>query len=580
MTTGIRLFALATALAALYKRERSTMRARDFLFSAATSIVVVLLPMGSHYSSAQAQTAPALAGQISSADEGPMEGVLVSAKKVGSTITVSVVSDSQGHYGFPASKLEPGHYALTIRAAGYDLDGPRGADVIAGQVATTDIKLRKARNPSTQLSDAEWLLSMPGTEDQKKLLLGCNSCHSLQRIVKSTHDSAEFLQVFNRMAGYYQGSIPIHPQRLVGTASRPIVQGPRAQAAANYLASINLSEGTTWDYPLKTLPRLTGRSTRVVITEYDLPRPTVEPHDVILDADGMVWYSNFGEQFLGKMDPKTGKVTEYAIPEIRNGFPTGALSLETDPSGNLWIGLMYQGGIAKFDRKTETLQLYPVPSEWQTDATQLGQVSPAHSDVDQKIWVKNSGGEDILRFNLVSGEYENIGIMTDAKGQTVNPYGMPTDNENNAYFLDFRTRNVGKYDTKTGKVAIYPTPTPNSHPRKGRVDSQDRMWFAEYFGNAIAMFDPKTEAITEWPLPTPWSAPYDVVLDRNGEAWAGSMWTDRVARLDPQTGRITEYPLPRETNIRRVFVDNSTSPVTFWTGSNHGASIVKVEPLD
>jgi virginiamycin B lyase len=27
-------------------------------------------------------------------------------------------------------------------------------------------------------------------------------------------------------------------------------------------------------------------------------------------------------------------------------------------------------------------------------------------------------------------------------------------------------------------------------------------------------------------------------------------------------------------------VDNSTSPVTFWTGSNHGASIVKVEPLD
>jgi hypothetical protein len=29
-----------------------------------------------------------------------------------------------------------------------------------------------------------------------------------------------------------------------------------------------------------------------------------------------------------------------------------------------------------------------------------------------------------------------------------------------------------------------------------------------------------------------------------------------------------------------VFVDNSTSPVTFWTGSNHGASIVKVEPLD
>jgi virginiamycin B lyase len=37
--------------------------------------------------------------------------------------------------------------------------------------------------------------------------------------------------------------------------------------------------------------------------------------------------------------------------------------------------------------------------------------------------------------------------------------------------------------------------------------------------------------------------------------------------------------LPRFTNIRRVFVDNSTNPVTFWVGNNHSASIVKLEPL-
>jgi hypothetical protein len=58
------------------------------------------------------------------------------------------------------------------------------------------------------------------------------------------------------------------------------------------------------------------------------------------------------------------------------------------------------------------------------------------------------------------------------------------------------------------------------------------------------------------------------------------MSSDRVARLDPKTGKITEYLLPRSTNIRRVFVDNTTTPVTFWVGSNHGGSIVKVEPLD
>jgi virginiamycin B lyase len=70
------------------------------------------------------------------------------------------------------------------------------------------------------------------------------------------------------------------------------------------------------------------------------------------------------------------------------------------------------------------------------------------------------------------------------------------------------------------------------------------------------------------------------VLDKNGEAWTGSMTSDRVVRLNPKTGQMTEYPLPRSTNIRRVFVDNSTTPVTFWVGNNNSASVVKVEPLD
>ncbi len=81
-------------------------------------------------------------------------------------------------------------------------------------------------------------------------------------------------------------------------------------------------------------------------------------------------------------------------------------------------------------------------------------------------------------------------------------------------------------------------------------------------------------------MPTPWSGPYDVALDKNGDAWTGSMLNDRVARLNPQTGQFVEYLLPRTTNIRRVFVDSSTTPVTFWTGSNHGASIIKLEPLE
>jgi streptogramin lyase len=107
------------------------------------------------------------------------------------------------------------------------------------------------------------------------------------------------------------------------------------------------------------------------------------------------------------------------------------------------------------------------------------------------------------------------------------------------------------------------------------------LWFAEYGGNGIAMFDPKTRSIKEWQLPIPGSQPYDVVSSKGGaEAWTGSMLTDYVSRLDTQSGDVVDYLLPRNTNIRRVFVEEAGSKQALWVGSNHGGSIVKVEPLD
>jgi virginiamycin B lyase len=88
----------------------------------------------------------ALSGQVSSEKEGAMEGVVVGAKKDGSTITIDVVSDDHGRYSFPSSKLGPGEYSLKIRAAGYEIDGPKTVEVTAGTTATADIKLRPAKN--------------------------------------------------------------------------------------------------------------------------------------------------------------------------------------------------------------------------------------------------------------------------------------------------------------------------------------------------------------------------------------------------------------------------------------------------
>ena len=58
-------------------------------------------------SPSHAQSATALAGKVTSTEEGAMEGVLVTAKKAGSTITVTVVSGKDGRYSFPADRLGP-----------------------------------------------------------------------------------------------------------------------------------------------------------------------------------------------------------------------------------------------------------------------------------------------------------------------------------------------------------------------------------------------------------------------------------------------------------------------------------------
>jgi virginiamycin B lyase len=553
------------------------MRPRLFWHAVAVGLFAAGLAAG------EARAQAALTGLVSSGEEGAMEGVLVSAKREGSTITTTVVTDAQGRYSFPAARMQPGKYTISIRAVGYKLDSAKTVDVPAGGTGSADLKLGKVKTLVPQLSNGEWLLSLPGPDKQKAFLTMCVGCHTLQRVLTSTHDAAEFQQVFLRMARYSPGSSPTHPQPLLPgpRGERPAVTGDAAKAAAEFLASVSLGNSEAMEYPLKTLPRPTGRSTKVVVTEYDLPRKNAMPHDVIVDRDGQVWYSDFGAQFVGVMDPRTGETKDIAIPVIRPEQPKGALDIEFDPEGNIWLAMMYQAGISRIDRKTHEVTVYSFPKEWISTSAQASMVSPMHSNADGKVWTNNQEDNLNYRLDLATGKFENLGQAKTPGGKQIRAYGMPTDHQNNLYQLEFGGHSIGRRDAKTLAVTIWPTSTALSRPRRGRVDEQNRLWFAQYGGNGIGMFDPKTDTIKEWTLPTPWSAPYDVVAIKNGaEVWTGSMLTDRVSRLDTATSQAVDYLLPRTTNIRRVFVDQSGERPVLWVGSNHGASIIKVEPLD
>ncbi len=522
----------------------------------------------------------ALTGRVTSAQEGAMEGVLVSAQRTGSPISITVVTDQAGRYGFPAERMPAGHYALRIRAVGYELDAPASAEVAGKGTVTADLALRKADDIAAQLTSTEWLISMPGTPEQKRPLIECMSCHTLERVVRSKFTADEFVGVLKRMANYANNSTT---QRVQARVAEREVPDDRARRVAEYLASVNLSKRDRWDYALKTLPRPTGAATRIIVTEYDMPRSTIAPHDVRTDADGFIWYSNFVEPYLGRLDPRTGDHVEYAYALPKPNFPSGALALEPDQDGNWWLALMFQGGLMKFDTRTKTFRHYALPAELDSDTAQQSMVMPRQSRVDGKVWTNDVNSHSILRLDLATGAYERVDPfqgMPIGVNRQHSPYGMTADKDNNLYFMDFGDESVGRVDAKTFRATIYPTPTPHSRPRRTMLDGNGRLWFAEFAANKLGLFDVARESFKEWDVPTPFTFPYDVYLDRNDVLWVGSMSSDRVLRFDPRSGNSVEYLLPRQTNIRRIFIDDTTTPVTFWAGNNHHAAILKIEPLE
>jgi virginiamycin B lyase len=549
-------------------------------------LVVTVIGLAGGALPALAQT-PALSGRVSSQEEGNMEGVLVRAKKTGSTIAVSVVSDAQGRYSFPADRLDAGQYAITIRATGYMLEGPNAVTVGAQKNASADLKLRKATVSETasQLSDSEWLMSWPGTPQQKGAVRGCNHCHTYERIMRTKYDPATLLSTIERMSRYSPSSFPHlmqqDPTRRIGPG--PSTPETRAKTAemrkgmAEYLASLNLSKAETWSYEFKTLPRPKGKATRVIYTEYDLPAITRQPHDVVIDSQGYAWYASFGEQILGRLDPKTGAIKEWPIPVLKPNRNKGVLDVQLDADENVWVGNGFQNGIQMFDRKSETWKSYPLPPEFDGDHIELLFLAPKNHKVDNKVWVMNNGEWSIMRVDLITQKWEKFAAMPIPRPQH---YTVLSDSQNNAWFTIIGRSHIARIDAKTGEVKQFEIPVNSSGPRRGMVDKQDRIWTALNRTDSIAVYDQKTQKFTTWSTGIPEYYAYDVWVDRHGEAWASTEFADRVSRINTQTGEVTNYIMPGPTNMRRSDGDTRPKPAHFWVGANHTANIVRVEPLE
>ncbi len=558
-------------------------------FGAMTSVGLLALSfVECHPAMAQTHSPAALTGTVSSAEEGKMEGIVVSAKRPGSTIMVSVSTNAQGQYSFPPGRLVAGVYDITIRAVGYTLK-PTAATIESGGSTQLDLRLAKAAPDvlALQMSNSEWIQSAPGTPGQKMAVLRCLDCHGLQRPFFSKKNGAEMTYTLQRMTAHTANASPNFPFFLQSASeilSRPPTRGQEELGA--YIASINLSSGETWPYQLKTQPRPTGKSTQAIVTTYDLPE-SAAPHDTLLDKQGNVWFSDFQHHVISKLDPKTGKVTRYPVPLSKPGFPTGSLMITMDKDGNIWEAMMGQAQIAKLDPRTEKVSIYLAP-DWNKGDTRFTMIDALHSDVDGKLWTKTNGGPDpdhpnkLYQFDLATEKFHEI--LPPAGKRDIAAYGMVSDLDNNVYGLDNNPdqRHIWRTDAKTGETTYIDLPPGVGGGRRGHIDSQNRLWFSRFHANGYAVYDPKSGHITQWDVPVPYAGAYDVQFDDIKFAWGADMTTDLVQRLNVETGEWSSYLLPTSINTRHIDVQKSSNPnvlSSMWTEGQQTGKIVHIEPL-
>jgi virginiamycin B lyase len=96
------------------------------------------------------------------------------------------------------------------------------------------------------------------------------------------------------------------------------------------------------------------------IKEYTLPSPDARPRRLALAPDDVVWYTDFARGYLGRFDPATGAVKEWASPSGLESQPYGIAYSD----GAIWYSesAVRPNTLVRFDPKTEKFQSWIIPA--------------------------------------------------------------------------------------------------------------------------------------------------------------------------------------------------------------------------
>jgi virginiamycin B lyase len=495
-------------------------------------------------------------------------------------VRTTVYTNENGNYEFP--KMQPGSYTLRIanplefkpyRRDAVRIDGSQKLDEIVLERVSKAKTLPPTPEIEAQLSGDELLWNLPGSMEEKAALHATCAlgCHSFQQIFKNRYDERSWGVMVARML--HRGGGPL--------INDPLEEPTQSQLAVDklltkWLARVRGPESV--DGPLYYFPRLTGKSNRVVVTEYELPRAMQSTHDVYGDSNGNIWYTSHLNRYFGKLDTHTGIVTEYQTPLTPGGQP-GTHHVHVEKNGEVLFSEPWSHKLLRLDPRDGKMTEVPIEAPFPVNSAGMADFALTP---DGFVWASMGGGYGAEKIDPKTGKtvrkyamkvpFSYDGLISDdgnfwAGGAISGPTG------NSAELLDIRT----------GQMLNLTSGDRPSAARRGGFDPFGNAWFGGENGTLVEL-DAQAKRIREFLPPgpmDPYGDLYSAVPDKNGEVWAGKIHGRGFLRFNPRTGQWIEYAMPEPySHSRDVWVDKSASTTTVWYPDYSTGRIVRIQPLD
>ncbi len=286
----------------------------------------------------------------------------------------------------------------------------------------------------------------------------------------------------------------------------------------------------------------------VTIDEWTVPVGSV-PHDPAVAPDGSIWYTGQQANTLGRLNPSTGSVTEYALPTPNSG-PHG---LVADAVGHIWYTGNAARLVGRLDPTTGVVREFPMP-----DARARDPHTPI-LDAEGALWFTVQNGNFVGRLDPATGAIALVASRT----PNSRPYGIVIDSQGRPVFDLFGTNRIGTIDPTTLEVAEYALPA-GARPRRIAVTRDDVIWYTDYERGFLGRVDPRTGAVTEFASPGGrTSRPYGMTNTSDGAIWysESGVTPNTVVRFNPSDGGMQRWPIPSGGGVVRHMVTAANDDV-------------------